>query len=138
QAQAIANGQGSTAVRLQSQIDQKKAELAAIAPQVQEYTQLLDRKNAAVTQLNQAQQSLQERQGQLAAADPKQVVTVGKTHPVSILGDVLQKGLVSGFAGLFLALGIITALELLVRSREESQVEVPTEWTQPAQPSGQE
>jgi capsular polysaccharide biosynthesis protein len=139
QAQALANNQGGTASKLQSQIDQKKGELAAMAPQVQAYTQLLDRKNAAVTQLNQAQQTLQERQGQLAAADPKQVVTVAKTHPVSVIGDVLQKGLVSGFAGLFLALGIVTALELLVRSREPVELEVPTGWGQPMQPTpGQE
>jgi capsular polysaccharide biosynthesis protein len=139
QAQATANGQGATASRLQGQIDQQKAQLAAIAPQVQQYTALLDRKNAAITQLNQAQQSLQQAQGPLQAADPKQVVTVGKVHSVSVITTVVQKGAVAVFAGLFLALGIITALELLARSRQESEVEVPSGWTQPVQPaSGQE
>ena len=139
QAQAQANGQGATASRLQSQIDQKKGELAAIAPQVQQYTSLLDRKNAAITQLNQAQQALQQAQGQLQAADPKQVVTVGKTHSVAVIADVVQKGAVAVFAGLFLALGIVAALEILARSQQESQVGVPAEWGQPVQPSaGQE
>ncbi|HEV3353120.1 MAG TPA: Wzz/FepE/Etk N-terminal domain-containing protein [Acidimicrobiales bacterium] len=137
QAQALANGQGSTAARLQTQIDQMKGQLAAMAPQVQQYTALLTQKDAAVTQLNQAQQALQQSQGQLQAADPKQVVSVGKVHAVSVIGDVLQKGAVSVFAGLFLALGIVAGLELLERMREPAAVEVPTEWTkQPA--SGQE
>jgi capsular polysaccharide biosynthesis protein len=129
QAQALANGQGSTASRLQTQIDQKKAQLAAIAPQVQQYSSLVTQKDAAVTQLNQAQQALQQSQGQLQAADPKQVVSVGKVHSVSVIGDVLQKGAVSVFAGLFLALGIIAGLELLARTREPAAVEVPSEWT---------
>jgi preprotein translocase subunit SecG len=135
QAQALANGQGPTAARLQTQIDQKKTELAAIAPQVQQYTALQTQKDAAVTQLNQAQLALQQAQGQLQAADPKQVVTVGKVHSVSVIGDVLQKGAVSVFAGLFLALGIIAGLELLERTREPATVEVPAEWTKQ---SGQE
>ena len=105
--------------------------LAAIAPQVQQYTALTTQKDAAVTQLNQAQQSLQQSQSQLQAADPKQVVTVGKVHSVSVIGDVLQKGLVSVFAGLFLAIGIIAGLELLERTREPADVEVPAEWTKP-------
>jgi capsular polysaccharide biosynthesis protein len=138
QAQSLANGQGATASRLQTQIDEKKGELAAIAPQVQQYTAMLDRKNAAVTQLNQAQQALQQAQGQLQAADPKQVVSVGKIHSVSVIGDVLQKGLVSVFAGLFLALGIVAGLELLARTREPAQVEVPAEWTKAAPSPGQE
>jgi uncharacterized phage infection (PIP) family protein YhgE len=136
QAQALANGQGTTAAHLQTQIDQMKAQLAAIAPQVQQYTALLTQKDAAVTQLNQAQQSLQQAQSQLQAADPKLVVSVSKVHPVSVIGDVLQKGTVAVFAGLFLALGIVAGLELLERSRQPADVEVPAEWTKPA--SGQE
>jgi hypothetical protein len=135
----MANGQGATASRLQTQIDQKKTELAAIAPQVQQYSALLDRKNGALTQLNQAQQSLQQAQGQLQAADPKQVVTVGKVHSVSVITNVVQKGAVAVFAGLFLALGIVTALELLARSRQPAELEVPSGWAQPVQPaSGQD
>jgi hypothetical protein len=130
-AQAIAAGQGPTAARLQSQIDQRKAALAGIAEKVQQYQSLADRKEVAVTQLNQAQTNLQLAQGQLAAADPKRVVTLSETHGVSIIGDVAQKGLVSISAGLILALGIIAALELLERSRQPDQVEVPSEWTQP-------
>ena len=57
-------------------------------------------------------------------------------HPVSVLGDVFQKGTVAVFAGLFLALGIVAGLELLERSRQPADVEVPAEWTKPA--SGQE
>jgi capsular polysaccharide biosynthesis protein len=136
QAQALANGQGATAAHLQSQIDQQKAQLAAIAPQVQQYTALQTQKDAAVTQLNQTQLALQQSQGQLQAADPKQVVTVSKVHSVSVIGDVLQKGLVAAFAGLFLAIGIIAGLELLERSRQPADVEVPAEWTKPV--AGQE
>jgi len=131
QAQALANGQGSTAAHLQTQIDQQKAALAAIAPQVQQYTALTTQKDAAVTQLNQAQQSLQQSQSQLQAADPKQVVTVSKVHSVSVIGDVFQKGLVAVFAGLFLAIGIIAGLELLERTSQPADVEVPAEWTKP-------
>jgi hypothetical protein len=133
QAQAIASGQGAAASRLQSQIDQQKQALAAMGDKVQQYQALADRKDVAVTQLNQAQTNLQLAQGQLAAADPKRVVTVSQTHPVSIIGDVIQKGMVSVFAGLILAVGIIAALELLERSRQPDQVEVPSEW-QPAAP----
>jgi DNA repair exonuclease SbcCD ATPase subunit len=137
QAQALANGQGASAAKLQTQIDQKKAELAAIAPQVQQYSALQTQKDAAVSQLNQAQTALQQSQGQLQAADPKQVVTVGKIHSVSVIGDVLQKGAVAVFAGLFLALGIVAGLELLERTRRPSSVEVPSEWTKQPAP-GQE
>jgi capsular polysaccharide biosynthesis protein len=140
QAQAIAGGQGATASRLQSQIDQKKSALASIGDKVQQYQSLADRKDVAVTQLNQAQTALQLAQGQLAAADPQRVVTLGQTHSVSIIGDVAQKGLVSIFAGLILALGIIAALELLERSSQPDEVQVPSEWSQPVQPAapGQE
>ncbi len=137
QAQALANGQSATASRLGDQINSCKGDLAAMAPQVQQYTQLQTRKDAAVTQLNQAQQALQEAQGQLQAADPKQVVSMSKVHPVSVIGDVAQKGVVSVAAGLFLALGIIAGLELLERSRQPATVEVPTEWTKTQAP-GQE
>jgi capsular polysaccharide biosynthesis protein len=132
QAQALANGQGTTAAHLQTQIDQMKGQLAAIAPQVQQYTALTTQKDAAVTQLNQAQQSLQQAQSQLQAADPKQVVSMSKVHSVSVIGDVIQKGGVALFAGLFLALGIVAALELLERYRQPAPVEVPAEWTKPA------
>jgi capsular polysaccharide biosynthesis protein len=142
QAQAIAGGQSATASRLQTQIDQQKQALAAMGDKVQQYQALTDRKNVAVTQLNQAQTNLQLAQGQLAAADPQRVVTVSVTHPVSVIGDVIQKGMVAGFAGLILAVGIIAALELLERSRQPDQVEVPSEWqpVQPVQPAapGQE
>jgi len=142
QAQAIASGQGSTAARLQTQIDQQKAALAEMGDKVQQYQALTDRKDVAVTQLNQAQSALQLAQGQLAAADPQRVVTVSQVHPVSVIGDVIQKGMVSVFAGLILAVGIIAALELLERSRQPDQVEVPSEWqpVQPVQPAapGQE
>lgn len=136
QAQALANGQGGTASNLGNQINACKAQLTAIAPQVQQYTALSTQKDAAVTQLNQAQQALQQAQSQLQAADPKQVVSVGKVHSVSVIGDVLQKGAVAVFAGLFLALGIIAGLELLERSRQGA-VEVPAEWTKQTTP-GQE
>ncbi|MBV8162031.1 MAG: hypothetical protein JO265_14005 [Acidimicrobiia bacterium] len=129
QAQALANGQGTTATHLQSQIDQKKAELAAIAPQVQQYTVLQTQKDAAVTQLNQAQLALQQAQGQLQAADPKQVVSVSKVHPVSVISDVLQKGAVAVFAGLFIALGVVAGVEVLERLRQPADVKVPAEWT---------
>ena len=132
QAQALANGQGSTASHLGDQINACKAEMAAIAPQVEQYTALQTQKDAAVTQLNQAQQSLQQAESQLQAANPKLVVSVSKTHPVSVKGDLLQKGAVALFAGLFLALGIVAGLELLERTRKPAPVEAPTEWTKQA------
>jgi capsular polysaccharide biosynthesis protein len=139
QAQALANGQGSTASHLQSQIDQRQKDLANMAPQVQSYQALVDRKNEAINSLNQAQQALNQARAQFAAADPGRVVTLGNTQKVSVLSDLVQRGMVAIVAGLILSLGIVAVLEILaarvepvtVPSREHTWPPVPDAGQEP-------
>ncbi|MBV8161594.1 MAG: hypothetical protein JO265_11785 [Acidimicrobiia bacterium] len=117
QADAVARGQGAAAAALQPHIDQLKAQLTTIAPSVEDFTALLSEQDVAVRNLTDAEKALRDAQSQLAAADPAQVVTVGKVSAVSRIGAVVPKGAVAGGAGLFLAIGIVAGLELLERAR---------------------
>ena len=116
QAQAVAIGNSVSAAHYADTIKAKQGELNALAPQVQQYQSLLDRKNQALSALNQARQALRQAQAQFQAADPAQVVSVGHTHPVSVLGDAAQKGAVALGASVFLAIGLIVVLEVLLGS----------------------
>jgi capsular polysaccharide biosynthesis protein len=138
QAQALANNQGGTAANLQHQIDQRQQDLAKMAPQVQQYQTLLDRKNEAISALNDAQQSLNQAKAQFQAADPARVVSLGKTQKISVIGDLVQKGIVAIVAGLILALAIVAVQEILARARPEA-AEPSREITWPPVPdAGQE
>lgn len=116
QSQATATGSTVTAGRLQAAIDAKQGELNALAPQVQEYESLKDKKDQATATLNQARQSLQQAKAQFEAADPKQDITLGRAHVLSVVSDIIQKGGVALGAGVFLAVGLIVVLEFMVRS----------------------
>jgi len=137
QAQALANGQGATASRLQDQINQKQQDLAKMAPQVQQYQGLLDRKNEAISALNDAQQSLNQAKAQFQAADPARVVSLGKTLKVSVISDLAQKGIAAIVAGLILALAIVAVQEILARARPETAPSRELTWP-PVPEAGQE
>ena len=115
QAQAEANGQLSTAERLQAVISQRQTALAQMAPVVQQYQTMVDKKNQAVTTLNQAQQALNQAKAQYEAADPSRVVTLGRTGKVSVLGPLAQQEAAALAGAVLLAVGIVVLLELLAR-----------------------
>lgn len=112
-ADAASKGHASVAAALGTQIDQLKAQLSAIAPTVEQFTALQNEKNAAVVRVDDAAKALREDQSQLQAADPHQVVSVGNVASVPLLGPLVPKATVAALAGLFLAAGIVAALELL-------------------------
>jgi capsular polysaccharide biosynthesis protein len=112
---ASANGQGSTAARIQTVIDAKKAELIALAPQVQTYQTLVDKKNQLINTLNQATTALQQAKAQFEAADPARVVTLGRTAKVSVIGELAQREAAALAGAVLLAAGIVVLLELVGR-----------------------
>ena len=122
---AAANGQTSTATRIQATIDQKNAELATLAPQVQTYQTLIDKKNQLISTLNQANQSLQQAKAQFEAADPAHVVTLGRTSKVSVIGELAQREAAAIAGALLLALGIVVLLELLGRREGATVASAP-------------
>jgi hypothetical protein len=120
---AAANGQTSTAARIQATVDAKQAELAALAPQVQQYTTLIDKKNQLIASLNQATQALQQAKAQFEAADPAHVVTLGRTSKVSVIGELAQREAAALAGAVLLAVGIVVLLELL--GRQQAVVPAP-------------
>jgi hypothetical protein len=122
---AAANGQTGTAARIQATVNAKQAELAALAPQVQTYQTLIDKKNQLISSLNQANQALQQAKAQFEAADPAQVVTLGRTSKVSVIGELAQREAAALAGAVLLAVGIVVLLELLGRQQAVAAAPVP-------------
>ena len=83
---------------------------------MQAYQSLLDQKTQALTNLNQAQQSLQQAQAQLSAADPSKVVSLAGTQRQSLFSAFVQKGTVAAGAARR-SRDIVALLELAPRRR---------------------
>ncbi len=118
QASAEASGESSTGSALESRIDERKRELAALAPQVAEYQALVDRKEQALTRINLLEEGLERAQAQYDAADPRAVVTVGPVEKVAIAPELVKTAAPAFAAGLILAVCIVLLLEL-VRGRPQ-------------------
>jgi hypothetical protein len=112
---SAANGQTSTAARIQTVVDAKKAELVTLAPAVQTYQTLIDKKNQLINTLNQATTALQQAKAQFEAADPAHVVTLGRTAKVSVIGELAQREAAALAGAVLLAAGIVVLLELVGR-----------------------
>ena len=116
QAQATAGGQAGTAAPLQTHRGQA-GRAGAVGAHRAGVPVVARPKTQALANLNQAQQSLQQAQAQLSAADPSKVVSLAGTQRQSLFSAFVQKGTVAAGAGLLLTLGIVTLLELVPRRR---------------------
>jgi capsular polysaccharide biosynthesis protein len=125
QASAEAGGESSTATALESRIDERKKELAALAPQVAEYQALVDRKEQALTRINLLEEGLERAQAQYNAADPRVVVTVGQVEKVAIVPELIKTAAPAFAAGLVLAVCIVLLLELVTRRPQADDLRYP-------------
>lgn len=132
QLQERASGNPIGASLLQPAIDSKQAELRDLAPKVNTYQSLLDRKQQATAQFNTAQQGLQQALAQFKAASPATVVTMSDAQQVSLASTLVKKVGVALGAGLFLAVVIMFLLELLGASRRPSVRGTATAAREPA------
>jgi capsular polysaccharide biosynthesis protein len=129
QASAEAAGETTTASALSKTIDDRKAELGTLGPQVATYQGLLDRKEQALGRLNLLEEGVERARAQYNAADPKAVVTVGEVEPVPTLPELAKRVGPAFGAGLILAVCIVLLLELVTRRPRQ---ELPQTVTVPA------
>lgn len=125
QLQDQATGNPTAASRLQPAIDAKQAELRDLAPKVNTYQSLVDRKEQAAAQLTTAQQGLEQALAQFKAANPATAVTVSDVQQVSLASILVKKIGVAFGAGLFLAVLIVFLLELIGATGRPPAREVP-------------
>lgn len=124
QALAQAGGELTSASGLESAIDSKRKELAALAPLVATYQALIDRKTQALGRLNVLEEGLERAQAQYSAADPQSVVVAGEVERASRLPALVESAAPAFGAGLLLAVGIVLLLELATR-RPRAEVSHP-------------
>lgn len=131
---AAANGQTAAASRIEATVNARRAEIAALAPEVETYRTLIDKKNQLISTLNKAEQTLEQAKAQFGAADPARVVTLGATSRISVVGQLAQRGATALAGALLLSIGIVVLLELL---SGRSEVAAPVLACVP-DPTGQE
>jgi hypothetical protein len=119
QLQLSAGGNAAGAAGLAATIALKQQQLAALAPAVRAYERLVTRQSSAVSLVQAEQQDLAAAKEQQAAADPSVALHVGRTHSTPRVSDALQKIIPAAGAGLFLAAGLVLALEA-VRARRRT------------------
>jgi hypothetical protein len=110
QAQAVAAGETSTAVRLGTVIARHNRELTELALQARTFTALTDQRAIAVARLEAAIRSAARVDALLAAVDAGGVVAVEEPIRVSQTSIALRKGAGAAGAGLFL--GVVLAVLL--------------------------
>lgn len=115
QLQDQASGNPAAAAGLAAAISAKQAQLTALAPEVQQYLGLVDRKNAAITNLNNIQQTAYQASDQLHSADPSSTISVTKPEKVSPLSSLVLTAGPAAAIGVFLAVGLVFVLEVLSR-----------------------
>jgi capsular polysaccharide biosynthesis protein len=112
-----ARGETDAASRLSSAIRGRQRWLAELAPKVATYRTLTERKQQALTRLDSLEQAAQQATAQYKAADPALTVTAADAEQLSRAPGLLRKAAPAAGAGLFLAVGILIALELLSQRR---------------------
>jgi capsular polysaccharide biosynthesis protein len=112
-----ARGETDAASHLVPAIRGRQQWLAKLAPKVATYRTLTERKQQALTRLDNLDLAVQQATAQYNAADPALTVTAGDAEQVSRGPDLLRKAAPAAGAGLFLAVGILIALELLSQRR---------------------
>lgn len=122
---AAGNTSGAAAAAAQSASLQRS--IAALSPHVTKYLATANRRDAAQAVLTTVRQQLAGARYQLEAADPAAVITMTATHPVNEVPLILQKVLPAIGGGLFLAVLLVVALELLSRRRSAEIVSVPVD-----------
>ncbi|MEV1158770.1 Wzz/FepE/Etk N-terminal domain-containing protein [Micromonospora chokoriensis] len=113
--QAVGNSRGAAAAAAAITAAQKK--LDELGPKLPDYQALLAQRDAATGALSQAREGLQAARAQAQAADPKQVTSIGETHDVSRMAELVRTALPVGGAGLLLGVLLVGVLELLSRAR---------------------
>ncbi|MCG5462400.1 Wzz/FepE/Etk N-terminal domain-containing protein [Micromonospora sp. NPDC053740] len=121
--QAVGNGRGVDAATAAITAAQKK--LDELGPKLPDYQALLAQRDAATNALSQAREGLQAARAQAQAADPKQVTSIGETHEVSRMTELVRTVLPVGGAGLLLGVLLVGVLELLSRGRAAARPVAP-------------
>jgi capsular polysaccharide biosynthesis protein len=127
-----ARGETDAASRLESAIRSRQRWLAELAPKVAAYRTLAERKQQALTRLDNLEQAAQQATAQYKAADPALTVTTADAQRLPRAPALLRKAAPAAGAGLFLAVGILIALELLSQRRHASPPAEPSPETVPA------
>jgi capsular polysaccharide biosynthesis protein len=113
--EAQARGDTSAAERLGATIEQGRATLARLGPQVDAYQDLVQQQEQTQTRRNDLQRSLEQLLAQSRAADPRLVVSVSDPVQLSRLAALIRQGGVAFAAGLFLAIAVVILLEVVRR-----------------------
>jgi capsular polysaccharide biosynthesis protein len=113
--EAQARGDTSAAATLGTAIEEARATLARLAPQVTAYQDLVQQEEQAQTRRNDLQRSLEQLLAQSRAADPLSVVSVSDPAQLSRLAALIRQGGVAFAAGLFLAIAVVLLLEVVRR-----------------------
>lgn len=127
-----ARGETDAAQRLVTAIHSRQQSLAQLAPKVATYRTLSERKQQALTRLDSLDQAVQQATAQYRAADPALTVTAADAEKVSKGPELLRKAAPAAGAGLFLAIGILVAAELLSQRRRAEEAAVPATVEPPA------
>ena len=107
-----AHGDDAGAAQAQATIDARHARMAQLAQQEVTYSTLVDQRRRAVNELDLAQQRQRQAASQLAAADPKSAVTLGKVRHVIPVSQAVKSVLFGGAIGVLLAVGVVLVLEV--------------------------
>jgi uncharacterized protein involved in exopolysaccharide biosynthesis len=113
--EAQARGDTSAAASLGAEIEEARAQLAKLAPQVTAYQDLVQQEEQTLTRRNDLQRSLDQLLAQSRAADPRLVVSVSNPEGLSRLAALIRQGGVAFAAGLFLAIAVVILLEVVRR-----------------------
>lgn len=134
QYQDQASGNFLAAAGLSSAISAKQAQLKALAPQVEQYQALVDRKNSALTNLNTVQQTAYQAQDQFASAAPNSAITVANPQRVSRVSGLVAKAGPAAAVGVFLAIFMVFILEVMARRTAPVQLASDASAEAPASP----
>lgn len=117
QASLKAQGNATAAGALSGTITEVSNQLKGFGPKIAEFNNLMATRDSAQAELTSARQALSQAKTQKTAADPSQVVWVSGQRKLDRTDEMLSVGLPVVGAGVFLAIALIAALELLRGNR---------------------
>lgn len=117
QASLKAQGNATAAGALSGTITEVSNQLKGFGPKIAEFNNLMATRDSAQAELTSARQALSQAKTQKTAADPSQVVWVSGQRKLERTDEMLSVGLPVVGAGIFLAIALIAALELLRGNR---------------------
>lgn len=122
---AAARGEADASARIGAAAVAMKPQLVALGAQVARYNGLVETKQRALTQLDEARKALAERSAEPTAIDLATAASVGAVAPVAQTRDAVQKGLAAFAAALFLVLLALFTLESIFRQSPGSEPAEP-------------